>query len=169
MPHSKFPRTTHPHTPTAVFDGDGRRIIDQWRTPEDGLMTLEENCWDLRCIDIPTGSDDADTGWNIVEHHMSDPKERVIGTGRSPEEALKSATSMLKRADRYPRPTPLDPDTAAANAVMIAGLPGLIEALEKMVSAVETGNMFERSDERNRLRFALIASRKVLASIGRTL
>lgn len=65
--------------------------------PEDGLQILEGNCWDLRCIDIPTGGGDADIGWNIVEHHMGPPKERIVGRGRSPREALQDATSTLSR------------------------------------------------------------------------
>jgi NTP pyrophosphatase (non-canonical NTP hydrolase) len=63
----------------------------------DPLETLEGNCWDLRCIDIPTGGGDADIGWNIVEHHMGPPKERIVGRGRSPREALQDATSTLSR------------------------------------------------------------------------
>jgi hypothetical protein len=68
----------------------------------DPLETLEGNCWDLRCIDIPTGGGDADIGWNIVEHHMGPPKERIVGRGRSPREALQDATSTLSRPERKP-------------------------------------------------------------------
>ena len=32
---------------------------------------LEENSWDLRCIDIPTGGDDYDIEWIVIEHHMA--------------------------------------------------------------------------------------------------
>lgn len=52
---------------------------------------LEVNCWDLRCIDIPTGGGDADVGWNVIEHHMAAPRERIVGTGSSPAEALRAA------------------------------------------------------------------------------
>jgi hypothetical protein len=69
----------------------------------DPLETLEGNCWDLRCIDIPTGGGDADIGWNIVEHHMGPPKERIVGRGRSPREALQDATSTLSRPERRER------------------------------------------------------------------
>jgi NTP pyrophosphatase (non-canonical NTP hydrolase) len=72
----------------------------------DPLETLEGNCWDLRCIDIPTGGGDADIGWNIVEHHMGPPKERIVGRGRSPREALQDATSTLSR----PLLSPTDKD-----------------------------------------------------------
>jgi hypothetical protein len=59
-------------------------------TVNDPLKILEENCWDLRCIDIPTGGGDADIGWNVIEHHMASPKERIVGSGASPIEAIRS-------------------------------------------------------------------------------
>jgi hypothetical protein len=61
------------------------------------LQILEENCWDLRCIDIPTGAGDADIGWNVIEHHMAPPKERIVGTGSSPIEAIQDALTSSTR------------------------------------------------------------------------
>ncbi|EKS37798.1 hypothetical protein [Afipia clevelandensis] len=60
---------------------------------ETALDILEQNCWDLRCVDIPTGAGDADIGWHIVEHHMAPPKERIIGYGNAPLDALMDAMS----------------------------------------------------------------------------
>ena len=62
------------------------------------LDVLEDNCWDLRCIDIPTGAGDADVGWNVIEHHMAPPKERIVGTGNNPAAALADALSNSKRS-----------------------------------------------------------------------
>lgn len=59
----------------------------------DVAQILEDNCWDLRCIDIPTGGGDADIGWNVVEHHMAPPRKRVVGTGNTPLEAIRDAVS----------------------------------------------------------------------------
>lgn len=42
------------------------------------LDALAENSWDLRCFDMPTGADDADIGWRVVEHHMAKPNERTV-------------------------------------------------------------------------------------------
>jgi hypothetical protein len=42
------------------------------------LDALRENSWDLRCISVPTGGDDHDIDWTIVEHHQADPQERTI-------------------------------------------------------------------------------------------
>lgn len=52
---------------------------------------LESNSWDLRCVNIPTGGDDYDIGWRVIEHHMAEPCERIIGYGTTPLEALKDA------------------------------------------------------------------------------
>ena len=52
---------------------------------------IEENCWDLRCIDIPTGGGDSDIGWIVVEHNQAEPKERTIGRGKTPAEAIEQA------------------------------------------------------------------------------
>lgn len=61
---------------------------------EAAFEVIEQNCWDLRCVDIPTGAGDADIGWQIVEHHMAPPKERVVGYGNSPLEALNDAMTQ---------------------------------------------------------------------------
>lgn len=42
------------------------------------LDALAENSWDLRCFDMPTGADDADIGWRVIEHHMAKPNERTV-------------------------------------------------------------------------------------------
>ena len=71
---------------------------------QDPLAVLEDNCWDMRCFDIPTGGGDADIGWSVIEHHMAPPKERVVGTGRSPREALQDAAVALTRPQREAPP-----------------------------------------------------------------
>jgi len=58
---------------------------------EELLELLEEHCWDIRCIDLPTGGGDADVEWQIIEHHIAAPQERVIAFGTSLKEALKQA------------------------------------------------------------------------------
>jgi len=65
---------------------------------------LEDNSWDLRGVDEPTGGGDFDIAWNVIEHYMAEPRERKIGYGRTPveaiKEALKSENSNLKTAKR---------------------------------------------------------------------
>jgi hypothetical protein len=57
-----------------------------------GLMfDLENRCCDLRCQSVPTGGDDYDVQWFVVEHYMQDPRERVIGRGRNVMMALMDA------------------------------------------------------------------------------
>jgi hypothetical protein len=48
---------------------------------------------DLRSIDVPTGGDDSDVHWRVIEHYMSEPREREIGRSWSddPREALRAA------------------------------------------------------------------------------
>ena len=55
------------------------------------IEVLEEESWDLRCIDAPTGGGDYDIEWIIVEHHLDKPKDRIIGRGKTPAEAIEQA------------------------------------------------------------------------------
>lgn len=43
------------------------------------LNWLQENSCDLRCIGVPTGGDDYDINWIVIEHHQATPHEREIG------------------------------------------------------------------------------------------
>ncbi len=52
---------------------------------------IEENTWDLRCIDEPTGGDDYNVAWIIIEHHIAEPQERQIGYGKTSLEAIAEA------------------------------------------------------------------------------
>lgn len=57
----------------------------------DLLDAMQAECWTLRCVDIPTGCGDADVVWEVVQHHMAKPHDRVIATGSTPREALAAA------------------------------------------------------------------------------
>ena len=57
----------------------------------DLLAAMEQECWTLRCIDVPTGGGDADVAWEVVQHHMANPRDRVIASGKTPEQALTAA------------------------------------------------------------------------------
>lgn len=135
--HSKFPWTTHPHTPTAVFDGDGRRIIDQWVAP-DGWFPIETAPKD-RFIIVYCPEDGSRwlAKWQGGEWYGGDCEHGILRAGKSlGDRSIVTGWFVSHWRDvpappsSPPAPTPLDPETAAANAVMIAGLPGLIEALE---------------------------------------
>jgi hypothetical protein len=53
---------------------------------------LENETCDLRCIEEHGAmSDDVGYHWEVVEHHMSEPRERTIGYGRTIIEALRDA------------------------------------------------------------------------------
>lgn len=56
------------------------------------LDAIESNCWDIRCIDVPTGGGDADVMWIVIEHYMAKPHQREVGIGgKTPREALTEA------------------------------------------------------------------------------
>lgn len=57
-------------------------------TDKDMLELIERGCLDVRCVTIQNGGDDADIGWEVVEHHQIKPRERVIGRGTTPREAI---------------------------------------------------------------------------------
>lgn len=57
------------------------------------LDMIEREGWTLRGRDVPTGGDDYDVVWEVVEHYMAEPHDRVIGTGSTPLEALQDAAS----------------------------------------------------------------------------
>ena len=51
------------------------------------LNFMERECVTVRC----EATDDDDVEWDVVSYHMDAPKERVIGTGATPREALTAA------------------------------------------------------------------------------
>ena len=55
---------------------------------------IEKNGWCVRPASVPTGGDDYETQWEVVEYHMAEPHERVIGWANEyggPIEAIKDA------------------------------------------------------------------------------
>ena len=58
---------------------------------EKAMDELEYQSCDLRCLNVPTGGDDYDIEWVVIEHHMAEPKEREIGRGSSVMKALLTA------------------------------------------------------------------------------
>lgn len=65
-------------------------------TEKDAMDFIFGECLDIRCVAIH-GMDDADIGWEIVQHHMARPRERVIGRGTTPLEAAETAYKTFVR------------------------------------------------------------------------
>lgn len=63
------------------------RARQQSRVPD----VLEREDWGLVPVNVPTGGDDYEVEWTVIEYYMSTPKEREIGRGRSPDEAIDRA------------------------------------------------------------------------------
>jgi hypothetical protein len=77
---------------------------------ESMLRELEERTCDLRCRNVPTGGDDYDVEWFVIEHHMAEPKEREIGQGRDAVEAMLVAFHGINNDDlieTMPDPDPM--------------------------------------------------------------
>lgn len=57
---------------------------------------VEDECWDLRCTSHPIGiTGDSYNYWEVIEHHMSPPRKRVVGTGPTPIDAFNEARAAL--------------------------------------------------------------------------
>lgn len=63
------------------------------KNPSQLLEDLEAASCTLKCVNVPTGGDDFDITWEVIEHYMDKPNERVIGCGTSPIDALNDAFS----------------------------------------------------------------------------
>lgn len=65
------------------------------------LDALIHNSWDLRCINVPTGGDDYDIQWIVIEHHQAEPCEREVGRSFNddPREAISDALKNQKLHD----------------------------------------------------------------------
>lgn len=57
----------------------------------DYIDILEKEGWGLVPKSVPTGGDDYDVEWTVVSYHMAEPKERVVGRGSTPREAIQDA------------------------------------------------------------------------------
>jgi len=66
------------------------------RVPE-WVSVIEDNCWDLRCVSRSTGGDDCDVIWQVIEHHMSEPNQRVIAESLYPLDALERALNPIEQ------------------------------------------------------------------------
>jgi hypothetical protein len=65
-------------------------------TTYDRLKFIEDECLDVRCHNVPTGGDDYEVAWTVIEHYMADPQERRIGYGDSPIEAIDEARQAIR-------------------------------------------------------------------------
>ena len=57
----------------------------------DTYGAIEENGWDLQCVDTSTDGGIYDVQWRVIEHYMAEPTERIIGYGTTSLEALEQA------------------------------------------------------------------------------
>ena len=66
-------------------------MVTKLRAKITKFESLEENSWDLRCEDEQTCGDDYDIRWIVIEHFQAEPKECIVGQGKTPHEAIEQA------------------------------------------------------------------------------
>jgi hypothetical protein len=71
--------------------------LDAAEEMREAFAWLEDESFDLRCLDIPTCRDDYDIEWVVISHHMDAPKEREEGRGQTPLEASRSAKEKKRQ------------------------------------------------------------------------
>lgn len=62
------------------------------------LDFLEGECLDLRAITVRLSGEDADVAWVVIQRYIAAPKEREIGTGNTPREAVSAAINNMERS-----------------------------------------------------------------------
>ena len=67
------------------------RQLESQLAEHEWVSVIENESWDIRCVDVPTGGDDFDIDWIVIEHYMEKPNDREIGRGKTPAEAVKDA------------------------------------------------------------------------------
>ena len=79
------------------------------------LTFLQDQCIDLRCFTTSYGED---VGWRTVQHHMSEPHERVVSEvyGDQPRRAIREAMARIERDPYCTGPLHLEDDAAIAAA-----------------------------------------------------
>lgn len=177
--HSPFPWRTHDQLPASVFDGDGKRIVDPWVPPE-GWLPIETAPKDRVPIDVWCRN-----GERVPNAQWMGNAWREWGmNGFESMEWVKLEYEpthwMPLPAPPSDAPTPLDPETAADNAELIAAIPQMVAVLEHIAkedtlwassSHYKMSEILGTSDSGNVLvrgQYGKLAA-AVLASIGRTL
>lgn len=68
----------------------------------DAMQWLQDNDYGLVPVNVPTGGDDYDVEWQVIEYHMAQPEKRIIGRGRTPSEAIDHAMAEPSGECRHP-------------------------------------------------------------------
>ena len=79
---SRLPKGRHALVIAGTYGIDGyapAQAADSVLEDAARLNWLQANSCDLRCIGVPTGGDDYDINWVVIEHYEAKPHEREIG------------------------------------------------------------------------------------------
>ena len=93
---SRFLRENGAHSKT--FSALGMMFSAKTNQLHEYFGKLEEESFDLRCENVPTGGDDYDIIWIVYSHWnisgLDDPELKIEGQGNTPFEALHAAFSV---------------------------------------------------------------------------
>ena len=65
---------------------------------------MDKESWGLVPISVPTGGDDYEIVWNVIEYHQAEPHERLIGVGSESEGPMGALRDAYLNADSYRNP-----------------------------------------------------------------
>jgi hypothetical protein len=70
---------------------ENEKLKKQLKEIKELFQTLDDNSWNLVCVNIPTEGGDYNIQWRVIEHYMSKPNERILSYGNTPIEAIELA------------------------------------------------------------------------------
>jgi len=97
-PEKEAERIAKANESFAEFKRHVAQVSGQDREDAERLDWLRDTCCDLRSVNVPTGGDDAEVHWVVIEHHMAKPHERESGMSITdgPRGAIDAARAAAK-------------------------------------------------------------------------
>lgn len=66
---------------------------------------IEDEAWTIQAVDeYDSLAGDGDVRWDVIQYHMAEPRERVVGTGRTPKAAVLNAIDAARGAEPSTQP-----------------------------------------------------------------
>lgn len=64
------------------------------------LDALRDNSWGLVPVNVPTGGDDDEIQWQVIEYHMAKPTERVIAQAANDEPRVAIRAALAQQSGK---------------------------------------------------------------------
>lgn len=107
-----------------VYEEDGETLrqttleaqLAEARKDQERIDEIVANAWGIVPFDRPTGCDDADVGWRVIQYHQNYPCERVVAEiyDDDPRKAIDAA--LCEQSERTEMTTPTEVEQAAEEA-----------------------------------------------------